>query len=866
MAQYTGTPGNDNLIGSAAADVLDGGAGADTLSGLAGNDVYMVDDPGDVVIEDPGAGTDRINAVVSITLPANVEDLWLVGSATTSGTGNALDNVMWGNAAANVLSGLAGNDTIDGGAGADTLIGGTGDDTYWVDDPADSVTENAAEGNDTVKSTLPSYTLAANVENLLLLPGAGNLQGIGNALDNVLTGNEGANSLVGGAGNDTIDGGAGADAMAGGTGNDSFWVDDAGDTVAEASGDGTDTVTSSLAQYTLPANVENLNLGTFYGSTTALNGTGNGLDNTLRGNAGPNLLSGGGGNDMLVGGDGNDTLTGGSGNDVFYVSTTDSGTDTITDLTSGDVIEVCGATFSGAVTVGSGAAVGAGEVQLSTAGGLTTLHIGLDSSPGADLQIVLNGNHAASSFQPRGFDLVYDTNHAPLLNTALADQHGTENASFAFQLPANAFIDADGDLITYTLAVFDPDWGYVPLPAWLHFDALSGLISGTPTHADIGSSMLVVTATDALGARTDAVFNLAVQAAPPVVAPEPTPPAPQEVDTKAPLVTAMSPGNGAVDVAATTPLVWTFNEPVQRGSGSISLFTEDGRLVQTCDAATSTSFSIAGSKLSFHPAQDLAKGTAYVLTLSPGAVKDLAGNALAGATSQHFQTLANTAAGTAQSDHLAGSAGMDHISAGEGNDLLDGGTGDDQLDGGAGLDVAAFAATRAQASLHWTGRECIVSSPLDGSDHLTGIERLMFSDGNLALDLDGHAGDVARVIGALFGPEFLAHPDYVGIGLAAADRGLDLSGLVTMALSTEAFAHLAGSHSNTDFVNLVYRNVVGTAPTPADLAAYVGLLDSGSQSQLSLAVMACDTAANLTHIDLAGLASTGLAYTLFLQA
>ncbi len=359
MATYTGTPGNDTLIGSAAADVLDGGAGADSMSGLAGNDVYLVDDSGDVVIEDPGAGTDRINALVSFILSSNVDDLWLVGAATTSGTGNALNNVMWGNAAPNTLSGLAGNDTLDGSAGADTLIGGAGNDTCWVDDPGDSVAENADEGNDTVKSTLPTYTLGAHVENLVLLPGAGNLQGTGNAQDNVLTGNEGANTLHGGAGNDTLDGGAGADAMAGGTGNDSFWVDDAGDTVTESSGEGTDTVTSSLPQYTLLANVENLNLGTFYAGTTALNGTGNDLDNTLRGNSGPNVLSGGGGNDTLVGGDGNDTLTGGSGNDVFYLSTTDAGTDTITDLASGDVIEVCAANFSGAVNVGSGATVGA---------------------------------------------------------------------------------------------------------------------------------------------------------------------------------------------------------------------------------------------------------------------------------------------------------------------------------------------------------------------------------------------------------------------------------------------------------------------------------------------------------------------------
>ncbi|BBL74415.1 beta strand repeat-containing protein [Methylomagnum ishizawai] len=119
-----------------------------------------------------------------------------------------------------------------------------------------------------------------------------------------------ANSLIGTAqgdylnglgGNDTLDSGAGADKLIGGAGNDTFIVDNNGDQVVENAGEGTDTAQSSVG-YTLPANVENLTLT----GTLDINGTGNGLNNSITGNAGNNLLDGGAGADTLIGGDGGD--------------------------------------------------------------------------------------------------------------------------------------------------------------------------------------------------------------------------------------------------------------------------------------------------------------------------------------------------------------------------------------------------------------------------------------------------------------------------------------------------------------------------------------------------------------------------------
>ncbi|WP_373740218.1 calcium-binding protein [Neisseria sp.] len=149
-----------------------------------------------------------------------------------------------------------------------------------------------------------------------------------------LTGDDGRNTLKGGAGNDTLrglggndvlDGGTGGDIMYGGNSHDVYYVDNAGDRVIESARQGTDSVVAGVS-FSLPNNVENL---TFSGSAN-LRGSGNALDNTLRGNHGDNLFRAGagsdsvhglGGKDILFGGDGADKLYGGAGNDILYGGT-----------------------------------------------------------------------------------------------------------------------------------------------------------------------------------------------------------------------------------------------------------------------------------------------------------------------------------------------------------------------------------------------------------------------------------------------------------------------------------------------------------------------------------------------------------------
>ena len=317
----TGNAEANILSGGDGNDRLNGGAGIDQMFGGTGDDTYYVDDAGDEVVEDAGAGLDKVYSSVDLTLVDDVENLILIGSAI-NGTGNALANVITGNAEANILSGGDGNDRLNGGAGIDQMIGGTGNDIYYVHESGDVVLEDAGAGTDGIYA-YADYALGENVENLILVGSA--IGGTGNDLANIITGNAEANILSGGDGNDRLNGGAGIDQMIGGTGNDIYYVHESGDVVLEDAGAGTDGI-YAYADYALGENVENLAL-----FADAIVGQGNVLANSIAGNGADNVLHGGDGNDTLKGNGGNDHLYGDGGNDYFAFGF-NAGHDTIWDF------------------------------------------------------------------------------------------------------------------------------------------------------------------------------------------------------------------------------------------------------------------------------------------------------------------------------------------------------------------------------------------------------------------------------------------------------------------------------------------------------------------------------------------------------
>jgi serralysin len=210
-------------------------------------------------------------------------------------------------------------------------------------------------------------------------------------------------------------------------------------------------------------------------------------------------------------------------------------------------------------------------------------------------------------------------------------------------------------------------------------------------------------------------------------------------------------------------------------------------------------------------------------------------------------------------ENVIGGSGNDSLTGNSAANVLYGGIGNDRLDGGGGRDFAAYSGVRAAYQIMHTGAELQVAgaAETDGIDTLLNIERLRFADMKVALD--GAAGMTAELVGALFGSAFVHNRGLVGAGLGFFDAGMSYDAVAQLAVQSADFAQLAGSHNNTDFVNFVYRNVIGTVPSSADLAFYTGLLDGG-MSQASLGILAAESPLNLRNIDLVGLQQSGLEY------
>jgi Ca2+-binding RTX toxin-like protein len=206
------------------------------------------------------------------------------------------------------LNGGDGNDILDGGLGADTLEGGTGNDIYVVDNLNDKIIDSPGTGIEKVIASV-DWALGSGLDNLTLIGTA--INGIGNNLNNEITGNSKDNYLNGGDGNDTLDGGLGADNLQGGPGND-----------------------------------------TLYGSTGNDDLFGYVGNDTLYGEDGNDTLYGDEGNDILKGGNGNDILWGGEGADKFVFDYSDEGIDTIKDFSylQGDKIQILSSLFGATST------------------------------------------------------------------------------------------------------------------------------------------------------------------------------------------------------------------------------------------------------------------------------------------------------------------------------------------------------------------------------------------------------------------------------------------------------------------------------------------------------------------------------------
>ncbi|MFE0755255.1 calcium-binding protein [Inquilinus sp. NPDC058860] len=317
-----GGSGVDTLIGGAGDDMLRGRAGADILDGGDGSDFANFQQSGAAVTVDLLAGSGSGGDAQGDQL-SNIENLY----------GSSHDDQLTGNDIRNIIGGELGDDTLAGNGGDDSLSGEAGDDGL-----------DGGDGNDRLVGGAGIDTARGGIGNDSVDAGSDDDRVFGEAGDDMIVGGAGHDEIDGGDGNDIIEAGADADTIIGGAGIDTASY--AGS--AEA-------VTVSLQA----------GAGTF----------GDAGGDTL---TGVEQVIGSAFADNLAGDAGANTLWGGAGNDRFVYSNVNestvaaSGKDTITDVSTGDRIDLSAIDADGndangdtAFTFGAGGFTGAaGELRI----------------------------------------------------------------------------------------------------------------------------------------------------------------------------------------------------------------------------------------------------------------------------------------------------------------------------------------------------------------------------------------------------------------------------------------------------------------------------------------------------------------------
>ena len=643
----------------------------------------------------------------------------------------------------------------------------------------------------------------------------------GSSGDDIMGGTPGEDEMYGLAGNDTMrgfdsndymDGGTGNDQMEGGNGNDTFIVDSLADTILELGGEGTaDTVLAKVNSYTLPANVEMLQLG-----TGILRGVGNAGNNTLIGNSGSNYLDGGAGADRMEGGSGSDTyIVDNLGDLVIENDSLSANSETLP--LGGDDVDTAIASLS--YTLASlvenlvlaqdaGPSAGTGNTldNLITGNDANNLLTGLggndilDGAGGTDFALYLtspssghglsvnsDGNYVITdllaSDGSTGVDTLKNIERVSFLESTLQLQTGTnlkitgDNASSTVKWTGSRSISIDGG------------GGDDTLQGGSGNDTLVGG-DGTDTLTLPGARQLYAITSNGLGGftisssaeGTDSVNGIErFQFADRLSTAETL------LDATPPSILQLNPADEATAVAPSANITITFSEAIVLGTGTIRLSTASGSTFASYDLPGSANLSLSGNSLVINPTGNLTDGTAFQVVIPAGSVKDLAGNSFAGTSTYNFTTatIAQTVVGT------------------PGDDKLKGGPGNDTLNGGTGTDTAVFGGPSSEYRIRYApaSGQATISDTLtqrDGSDTLISIEKLQF---------DGKTFDLInppRVGAAQYGKSqsFLFDPVYYLL------KNPDLVPTVTLATAFDSYkaGTVQGAAPNAWFSASYYAN------------------------------------------------------------
>jgi len=235
-------------------------------------------------------------------------------------------------------------------------------------------------------------------------------------------------------------------------------------------------------------------------------------------------------------------------------------------------------------------------------------------------------------------------------------------------------------------------------------------------------------------------------------------------------------------------------------------------------------------------------------------------------------TLAGTALGGTVANNLivtvatVGAAGKIATFGVVGTGRVGDGTVDVQVDvtGTSGIDTYAFGGASTEFTVTKTADKITAASTLatNVSYTLADHERVVFTNKAIAFDAAGRAGDVYALLSAALGTSDVTNT-YKGIGIYLADNGWTNKQLAEALLATDTYKTDAGGVSTETFIKHVYKNVMGTDATLADVTALTNWMSANQYSQADVLVIASELASFETSIGLVGLATTGIEYTPF---
>lgn len=763
-------------IGTSGNDTLNGGAGNDVLRGLVGDDILVGGAGADVI--DGGAGMDIASYVgatadVAASLATRrgtagdaAGDRFVGIEGLAGGSGN---DSLTGDALANRLTGGQGDDLLIGGAGADTLDGGTGTNTVsyagatagiavslqtgtgTAGDAAGDVISNFARVIGSAHADTITGATGAHLEggqgDDLLIAGAGGVMLVGGAgsdtasfagITSDLTGSlssvtgaaggtvslSGIEGLIGGSGNDTLSGGSAAGALDGGAGNDVIVAGSGAENLA--GGAGQDTLSFAGATDGVYANLAD---GDLVGGFSSAAGGDLATDDTISGFEG---LEGGAGGDVLVGDAGANHLTGNGGDDVLEGGL---GADTLLGGAGFDYVDYAAAASAISGTVGAGAftgdAIAAGDVLSSIEGVIATdfadtITAGatasfIEGNGGADL---LTGGAANDTLSGGGgADMIDGAGGADSVHGGVGADTLTGGGG-ADQLDGGA----DADVVRASLGTDT---------------LLGGAGNDTVSFADLGTGMTITVEGVYASSDTSAGINGVSSGFEELVGSG----FGDSITGGATGLTIMA-GDGGDTFASAGAADSVF------GEGGADLLTGGAGAQQLSGGAGADTLDGGSDSMTADVLAGGADNDVYIANAIGDTITELAGG---GTADEVVASIDFSLAGIAEVENLTlvgsavsgtGNTLANVITGNAGDNILTGGAGNDQLLGGAGIDTASFAATLAMTDIVSGGGAWTVTAGAEGTDALTGIERVAHGGGTVLLVGNGGYATIQEAIDA----------------------------------------------------------------------------------------------------------------------